>query len=260
MLVVIGPAIPDPLGLSHSDLDVVYGEVVPERLKEGVGKAQGDEVLDGFLAKIMVNSENPVFAEYRSHRLVDGPGALQVMADGLFHDNPAGGGCKARGLERAANLAVETGRDRQIEHRCDGDAHRSLKPICALDCGGVGDHIVEPSFEPTPNLIGQTAHPKGDRLFGFCNEIGPGDLCPGGGDNTNVRVEKTVCVQEVEGRKQHALGEVARPAKQHNDIDQGSDGHGIFPLVTRTLDETPEVKFTIQCRIAKCALHLCRRS
>ena len=39
VLVVVGPAVADALGLGHRDLHVVDGQVVPQRLEQGVGEA-----------------------------------------------------------------------------------------------------------------------------------------------------------------------------------------------------------------------------
>ena len=49
-------AIFEPDMFRHGDLNVINVITVPNRLKNGVGKARHEDVLDGFLAKIVVNA------------------------------------------------------------------------------------------------------------------------------------------------------------------------------------------------------------
>ncbi|MDT4880928.1 hypothetical protein FQZ97_1167320 [compost metagenome] len=55
---------------SDRDLHVVDMRRIPERLIECIGKAQSHQVLNSFLAKIMVDTENLVFAENAADRVV----------------------------------------------------------------------------------------------------------------------------------------------------------------------------------------------
>ena len=49
---------PTPIGLGHGDLHVVDRQVVPERLEQGVGEAQRDQVLHRLLAEVVVDAED----------------------------------------------------------------------------------------------------------------------------------------------------------------------------------------------------------
>ena len=87
IFIIIGPTVSNPFGLGHCDLDVVNREIVPQRLKERIGKSQGDQVLDGFLAQIVIDAEDALFGEDCAHRPIDHARTGQIPADGLFqHD------------------------------------------------------------------------------------------------------------------------------------------------------------------------------
>jgi hypothetical protein len=82
--------------------------VAPHRLEQGVGEAQGHEVLHGFLAQVVVDAEHLGLVEHCADRFVDRGGRLQRMADGLFqHD---------------ARLVVGQAGDAQVV----GDGHEQL--------------------------------------------------------------------------------------------------------------------------------------
>jgi len=68
---------------------------VPQRLKQDICKSQGEQVLDGFLAEIMVNSENPVLAKGAGDGIVNVPACVQRDTKRLFKANPAHPGRKA---------------------------------------------------------------------------------------------------------------------------------------------------------------------
>ena len=51
--------------LGHGDLDVVNVVVVPQRLKHHVGEANREDVLNGFLAEVVVDAEHSIGREHR---------------------------------------------------------------------------------------------------------------------------------------------------------------------------------------------------
>jgi len=57
LLVELSPAL-DSDGLWHVNLHVADVVATPDRLKEPVGEAQGEDVVHGFLAEEMVNPEH----------------------------------------------------------------------------------------------------------------------------------------------------------------------------------------------------------
>jgi hypothetical protein len=58
---VIAAASTHPQFLTDRDLDIIHRLPVPELLKNGVGKTKHQNVLDRFLAKVMVDPENLPF-------------------------------------------------------------------------------------------------------------------------------------------------------------------------------------------------------
>ena len=87
----------------------------PQRLKQGVAKAQCKQVLHRRLAQVMVNPEYLLFFEVAAHGLVDRAVAGQVMAERLFQYDPDMGGVQAHGGE----LLTDHGEQR----RCRSHIH-----------------------------------------------------------------------------------------------------------------------------------------
>ena len=70
----------------HGDLDVIDVEMIPERLVNRIGKTEIDQVLDGFLAEVMVDAEDIFFRECALQGLVEVLRALEIRAERLFDD------------------------------------------------------------------------------------------------------------------------------------------------------------------------------
>ena len=120
----------------NGDLDV--GDVLtpPQRLKQGVAKAQRKQVLHRRFAQVMVNPEYLLFFEVAAHGLVDRAVAGQVMAQRLFQHDPNMGGVQAHGGE----LLTDHGEQR----RCRGHVHHHglrTAGIQALGQGSVIRHL-----------------------------------------------------------------------------------------------------------------------
>ena len=68
----------------HGDLDVGNVLAPPQRLKQGIAKAQRKQVLHCGLAQVVVNAEDLLLFEHLAHRLVDGAVGGQVVAQRFF--------------------------------------------------------------------------------------------------------------------------------------------------------------------------------
>ena len=75
--------------LGHVDLHVVDVVAVPDRLEQAVGEAEGEDVLRRLLAEEVVDAEDLALVERLVQRGVQPPGAGQVGAERLLHDDPA---------------------------------------------------------------------------------------------------------------------------------------------------------------------------
>ena len=105
--------------LGHGDLDVVHVVGVPQRLEQLVGEAQRQDVLDRFLAQVMVDPEHGVRREDRLDDVVELPGRLEVVPERLLDDHPPplvalGLGQAVLG-QLAADLFERLRRNRQVE-------------------------------------------------------------------------------------------------------------------------------------------------
>ncbi len=68
---VIACAIFQPDRLGNGDLHIVDAVRVPDRLEEEIPETQRQDVLDGFLAEIMVDAEGSLLREAEGDRVVD---------------------------------------------------------------------------------------------------------------------------------------------------------------------------------------------
>src|ERR1700730_13970591 len=87
-LLVKGPAPRDTEALSHRDLHTLDIGTVPNRLKEGIGEAEVQQILDRFFAKVVVDSEYCRFGKRLKQHLVERPCRGKIAAERLFDDQP----------------------------------------------------------------------------------------------------------------------------------------------------------------------------
>ena len=60
--IVVAAALFNPDGFAHRNLHVIDVAPVPDRLENSVGKAEGQNVLDRFLAQVMIDAVNLLLA------------------------------------------------------------------------------------------------------------------------------------------------------------------------------------------------------
>src|SRR3546814_7664629 len=77
---------------------------VPQRFEQPVGKAQREQILDRFLAEIMVDAEDAVLGEGIADLGIDLARRGEVVADRLFHRDPAFGAGDVRSEEHTSEL------------------------------------------------------------------------------------------------------------------------------------------------------------
>ena len=79
--------------LGHGDLNVVDVFLVEQGLEDRVGKPEGEDILDGFLAEIVVDPEDLVFREDASDIPVQRLSRGEIVPEGLLDDDagPAAG-------------------------------------------------------------------------------------------------------------------------------------------------------------------------
>ena len=89
----------DPDSLIDRDLHVIDVIAVPDRLEHAVGKAQHQNVLNGFLAEIMIDPVDLVLIDDSEQFAVQRPGGSKVRPERLFDHQPPP--CASRLLQHA---------------------------------------------------------------------------------------------------------------------------------------------------------------
>ena len=62
LIIIMAPVFHADL-FGHGDLDMIDVASVPDRLKQGIGKAEGQDILDGLLTQIVVDTKNLGFVK-----------------------------------------------------------------------------------------------------------------------------------------------------------------------------------------------------
>ena len=86
---VIGAAAFHADRFGRRDLHVIDIAAVPQRLENSVAEAERHDVLDGFLAQIVVDAVDLFFLKMRLHARVELPRAGEIVAERLFDDDAA---------------------------------------------------------------------------------------------------------------------------------------------------------------------------
>ena len=127
--VVEAPPVVHTEVLGHGDLDALDVVAVPERLEDGVGEPEEQDVHRRFLAEEMVDPVDLPFLEVPVQLGVQRPGRGQVVAEGLLHRDPGPLGETGPG-QALHHAAEQRRRDLEIE---DG----AVPPL-----DGVGDAVI----------------------------------------------------------------------------------------------------------------------
>ena len=93
--------------LGHRDLHRADVPAVPDRLEDAVAEPQGQDVLDGLLAEVMVDAVDLALVEHGGDVPIQGAGALEIAAERLLDDHAAPGRFLLRGVDepRLAQVA-----------------------------------------------------------------------------------------------------------------------------------------------------------
>src|SRR5690554_6007648 len=90
--VVITPTASNPKAFRHRNLDAFHIVAIPERLKDGIGKALHQEILNRFLSEVVVDPIDLSLVKLLSDDLIQFPCRIQVTTKRLFDDNLGGEG------------------------------------------------------------------------------------------------------------------------------------------------------------------------
>jgi hypothetical protein len=73
--------------LGHRDLHVFNELSIPERLEQRIGEAEEQDVLDGFLAEVVIDAEDLRLRQVFVQRRVELARRLQIAPERLFDDD-----------------------------------------------------------------------------------------------------------------------------------------------------------------------------
>ena len=117
-LIVVFGSVADAHAFGHGDLHAADVGLVPQGMEDLVGKTQGQEVLHGLLAEVVVNAVDLALLEHLVQALGQGTGAFQVAAVGLFHHQsaPFPGQVEAQTTQFLGHRGKGGGRQGQVKH------------------------------------------------------------------------------------------------------------------------------------------------
>ncbi len=226
-VVVITAAALDAHLLGHRDLHVVDVEPVPERLINGIGKAEINQILHRLLAEIMVDAEDILFRKSALERAVEFFRALEIGPERLLDDEPPalavlGLAGQSRGGEVLGCFAEIIGSSGEIEEVIFADRRAFRQGLELFREPFVGLGIVEFALEVID--VGRELFPHFliDRLgvgelLKRVAEVFPEFLVAlrpaGEPDDGEVVRQQPVFGQVIKGRDDFAMGEVARGAE-----------------------------------------------
>ena len=214
--------------LGDGDLHIVDVAAVPDRLKHAVPEAKDHDVLHGFFAEVVVDAVNLRLGDMLGEVRIQVAGALQIVAEGFFNDDPAPGirlFLGEAGISKLLdNFAEESGRDGEVEKNIAGQIPGFLDIFDLRPEVLEGFWIVEVSGEVIAAFGKVVPLSLIDRTGGKLLDV-----------RGNLRAEKLVIAvahshtddgeilrQKLEGfeivkrRKEFALGEVARCSEDDN--------------------------------------------
>ena len=185
--------------LGHGDLHVVDEVGVPYRFVQLVGEPQRQDVLDGFLAEVVVDAKHRLLGEHAVDHSVELFGALQVVAERFLDDHPTPaavlGTCQPRLLQLLAHHLEGLRRNRQVERVIAVGAALGVKLLQRLgqplECLLVVECApYEPNAlgQPVPDLLAVgCARVRPDRVADELAEILVGPVPSGKADQGEVR-------------------------------------------------------------------------
>ncbi len=215
--VIIGDAAFQAHGFADSDLDMVDAGRVPQGFEHQIAKAQRQQVLDGFLAQIMVDAENLILFEQRADAVIDLLGGSQILADRLFHRDPG-----ERGDEAGVRQTLRRGGEQRWR---GGEIDRQAAfqpPVDPIGKGGelgriaclhrlIADHRAEGGGDLAVIAVGRQK--LAQRRIDIVAEGVIVQFRPAGGDDQKIVGQQPVGQEVIERREDHPSREIPRSAE-----------------------------------------------
>ena len=220
---VVAGAAADAFGLRYRDLHVVDVFLIEQRFEDAVGEAQNENVLDRFLAEIVIDAVDLPLVEDRGDGVVDAPGAGEVLTDWLFDDDARVG--PGRPFDDEAG-AIELLHGRHEQRRRNGEVVQAVAGQAALVLDDVEARaerrqrlvLVDRSARPEqprrkdlPRVI--VDRPARKRVDAASGKLAKGIVAhrfSPDADDGDARRQQAVKLQVVERRQELPMGEIAR--------------------------------------------------
>ena len=204
--------------LGHRDLHAGDLVAVPDRLEQGVGEAEGQQVLDRLLAQEVVDPEHLALVEDPSERGVELAGAGQVATEGLLHDHPGAPGQPV--LLQLGDHGGEQGRrDGQVVR--GGRRTGSVQPAGELLVGGVHEVVALDVLQPRAERLNRgRVDPTADvQCQGLRRPLAQARVVPVTQGHPDDRdPEPTLVLQLVQRREQLLERQVPRGAEEDEGV------------------------------------------
>lgn len=225
-VVVVGAAF-EPDGFRDRDLHMVDPLRRPQWLEHRIGEAQRDQVLDRFLAQIMIDAVDRRFLDHRADFVVDPPRRGQVGADRLFDHQARERRDEALLDQAPRDRPEEFGRRREIDDAHIGIAAFERVGECwpALLAFRIQRHMAQPRQKTRPERL---LVRRQLRAQIFLDEFAVGrivEVLARDGDDPRLGRNLAIGIAMPKSGQQFARGEVARSA-EHDAIERG-DGNDL---------------------------------
>src|SRR5262245_23422924 len=102
---IVAASLLDTDGFGRRDLNMIDVSAVPDRLEDGIAKAEHQQVLDGFLPKVMIDTINLVLVEHLPDFRVQRPRRFQIAPKWLLDDHASPVALHLAGQAGVAELA-----------------------------------------------------------------------------------------------------------------------------------------------------------
>src|SRR6266404_2153231 len=244
-LIKVSAALFDADGFRDSDLNVVYISMVPDRLEDPIAEAKDQDVLDGFLPEVVINTVDLIFRQHFPDLLIEGLGRIKVAAKGLFKYYAAPmavflfrQSCRAEIIHDDAKKRRARGKiEKVVSFSVVFCIHFSQCLRQARVKAGFVEfaaYVVQAAQQPVAQLglnlgsgkvLELLAHLLAERFSGI--------VVPANADNGKFTGKQVALCQVVESREQFAGRKVARGAENHHHARAGLAWFGFLDFLWR---------------------------
>jgi hypothetical protein len=233
--------------LGHGDLHALDIVAVPDRLQESIGEPEIKQVLDRFLAEIVVDAEDGFLIEDQVQHPVQPPRRLEVPPEGLFHHQACA--LSAAGLFKPLYDRFKHGRrDGKVMERMVEAGQLLLQLVESGLISIVAAYVVQKSGQFRECLFIDLPHSGLDAVMGTLPQLLHRPVVVSDPDDRFV--EAAMPDHRVKRRENLLVGEIACCAEQDQHVGSGfvHGGSLRLPAFSRNDRQRPNAWPTGACR------------